>query len=545
MRLRGLLLILCTLALACGGSEQPSPLELWSHHYLLPLDRRAAPPEAGADTLALTVTPGEFEPAVAAARADRPTVVTVALAAGESAGHPLPAEWCTLRRVTARTDSTALNRLLELEGPDSLAAGETAYYWLTVRPPEDAAPGSYAGELRLESGGLIRSLPVRCEVLPFHLEESPIRAGAFMCLIDLPPGWYRDMKEHGVDAIQFFTWEWAVRDQSELSPYDQELDRSPIGVRNIDARLELEFDGMDRIMSEIGAAGMRGPVVVSLGNDNHLFYEVRLAQEFGLRVDTVEAKDRPIIGPAVSPELDDLFLTGLKKLRAHWDQQGYSQELVILIYDEPTERLLDRSRNRYRLIKQALPDTPVYGVTMDELREAEMLLDQSDILVCNGDFDKIAALAREQGKGLYTYGSMGSTAHARWLIGALPWKVGSQGAFFWMYDYWFYDFDGCAVYPHPQDWKRLVSSPQWEAIREGADDLRYFATAEALIARAGGAEQEAALARLAELREAIPLDQERPPSAGASADEVRAYYLATQQLREQVIGIIRSLPAPQ
>ena len=73
---------------------------------------------------------------------------------------------------------------------------------------------------------------------------------------------------------------------------------------------------------------------------------------------------------------------------------------------------------------------------------------------------------------------------SRYNMGCLPRKVQAQTAFFWMYNYWSYDPDGCAVYRHPDDPEKLVRSTAWEAIREGRDDLRYIATAERIIAQA-------------------------------------------------------------
>ncbi|MDD2708888.1 MAG: hypothetical protein PHV34_12960 [Verrucomicrobiae bacterium] len=45
-------------------------------------------------------------------------------------------------------------------------------YWLTVKVPDNAAPGRYAGKINLLSGGkLLAELPVRLEVYPFALPE--------------------------------------------------------------------------------------------------------------------------------------------------------------------------------------------------------------------------------------------------------------------------------------------------------------------------------------------------------------------------------------
>ena len=54
--------------------------------------------------------------------------------------------------------------------PISLKKHFNRQYWLTVRPPADAAPGLYHATLQLNSeGGTLAAIPVRLRVLPFEL----------------------------------------------------------------------------------------------------------------------------------------------------------------------------------------------------------------------------------------------------------------------------------------------------------------------------------------------------------------------------------------
>ncbi|HUU29159.1 MAG TPA: glycoside hydrolase domain-containing protein [archaeon] len=535
-------LIFILLVVACAPVEKAG-LVVWPHPYLKPIEREEACPAVPEKTISLRTTPGEYEPAAFAVRSDKPVSVTVSLEGGKGQTG-LHESWCELHRLVSLNDSTRPNRLFEFSGPLELSPGRTEFFWLTVRPPEDARPGTYTSRVLVQAGRETRTLEISCEVLPFRLEENRIIGGAFMWLVDLPPGWYRDMKEHGLDAIQFFTWEWAIRTDVEFDPGDWAWDVSPIKISRQGEQMVLDFTVMDRIMDELTASGMRGPVVISLGNDHHLFYECRIAEEFGIPIDTSKIEDgKMIIAPAVSPRLDRLFAEGLRQLGEHWKSKGYKQELVILLYDEPTERLLERCKNRYDLLKTVLPDTRVYGVVMDRREWAESMLDQMDIIVANGDFEACRDLAEENGKGYWIYSGVRSVHSTRYERGFLPWRVGAQGTFFWMYNYWFYNPDGCVVYRHPDNPNQLVRSTIWEGIREGMDDLRYLATAEMLIGKAPEAKKAPTRQKLESIKNSIEPDDRRSRPPGEARDEAGRlkYYTEATRLRNEVIEIILDL----
>ncbi len=514
--------LLLALSVGCSGES----VTVWPHLYLAPMDRMVAPPATQADGISLRVTPGEYEPAAFAVRSARPAEANVSLApSGDK--QSLPAEWCELHRVTSLSDSSMLNRLISLNGAVPLGADTTQFFWLTVRPPEDAPAGSYSAMLRVECGSTVRELPVVCEVLPFRLTQSPVTAGVFMATTDIPASWFVDMKQHGLDAIQMF---WGS---------------TGIEVRNQDSRLTLDFSGQDSLMARLDRAGMDGPVVISLGNDHSLHYETALARAFGLKVDTSESIDgKRILGPPVSAKLDELFMEGLRQIRAHWDSMGWRQELAVLIYDEPTERLLERCKNRYDLLKKAIPETRVYGVVMNRKSWAESMADQCDIFVSDGDFMGCLEAAQQAGKDYWVYSFPLRAVHtARYDMGALPWRVEAQATFFWMYNYWSYDPDGCAVYRDDADPQKLVRSTPWEGVREAVDDLRYFATAEQAVSRANGDRKAVAVERLMALRESVEPDRRRRAALGEDHDEVSVLdeYGEPQRIRDELISIILSL----
>jgi len=483
----------------------------WGVDYLKSMSRTSGAPSTPDTVLDIRVAPGEYEPAAFAVRADEAGPLSLSYQAGESI-RALPGDWVELYEVRSLTSSSRPNRLYDIEGPVQLSAGRSEFFWVTVRPPEGAAAGTYTAEILLQQGASLRVLTLSVEVLPFRLEESPIFGGVFMAETNLAPGWYSDMKEHGLDAIQYFSF------------YEE------IQVKQVDGKLVIDFDEMDSLMADFNASGLEGPVVVSLGNDYHMHYERRIAEAFGWPIVTGPTiGGKAVKGPVITPELDSLYVEGLRQLRDHWAVKAYPQELVILIYDEPTERLLAQCKDRYDLLKTVMPDTRVYGVAMNRRAWAEAIADQCDIIVANGDFSGCLEVARSHDLGYWIYSAPLSAVYkSRFKMGVLPWRVEAQSSWFWMYNYWRYDPDGCVVYPHPDDPEKLVQTTYWEGIREGRDDLRYAATAASLIAAATADKAAAAGEKLEELRLSISPGGDMSPSA-------------LVQLRDDLIELILEL----
>jgi len=520
--MKKLFVILLVIAWATAARGE---IAVWSHPCLQPMVKEAPAPGTPSVTMSFKVTPGEYEPAAFAVRSEKAAPLIVSLSGLEGLGW-LPPDWCELHKVASLDESTQPNRLHEFENPLNLQPGITQFFWITVRPPADARPGKYIGRVFLQSVHEVKQLEIRCEVLPFRLEKSPITGGTFMDQTNLPPAWYRDMKEHGLNAIQYF---WG---------YNAHVTRQ-------DEELAIDLSRMDNFMADFNACGMTGPVIISLGNDYHMHYERRIAEAYGMPIDTSKNIDgKRIMGPPISPKLDKLFADGLRQIRDHWKRKEYPQELVVLIYDEPTERLLERGKNRYDLLKTVMPDTRVYGVVMDRRIWAEQMLDQCDIIVANGDLTGCRKLARQNGKGYWVYsGPLGSPKTARYKMGSWAWRAHADGVFFWMYNYWSYDLDGCAVYPHPDDRSKLVRSTAWESVREGMDDLRYIATAESLIDKAKGEKKRAAAARLKKLRQALDPEIRKRDMAGKENEipQLPENHDDPELLRQQVLEIILDL----
>jgi len=504
MRIISGALMVLVLATPCRAA-----ITAWAHDYLEFMSKTSAAPIYPDTLLNLRVTRGEYEPVSFAVRSTEAVSLSVSVISGEGP-TALPLEWVEIHQLRSLGPTTDYNRLNEIQGAITLAPETNYYFWITVHPPVNAPAGTFAAEVVLRTPVENRILPLRCEVLPFTLADSPITGGVFMAGTDIPASWYRDMNEHGLNAIQFF---WSG---------------TGIQVRREAEQLVLDFSGLDHFMANFLAGGMNGPVTISLGNDYNMHYERAIAEAFDIPVIRYpDIGGKQAWGPEVSPLLDSLFAEGLRQIRDHWNSMNYP-ELVVLIYDEPTERLLERHKSRFDLLKTVMPDTRVYGVVMNRRAWAEDMSDQCDIIVSDGDYLGCRDAAFAHGLDYWVYSfPLDSVSKSRYRMGLMAWRSDAQATWFWMYNYWNYDPDGCAVYPHPDDPERLIRTTYWEGIREGIDDIRYMATARSLIEEAG-AEAQWAAEKIDLIRESIN------PEVMITEERIT-------QIRDELIEIILAL----
>ena len=521
---------------AASALMAQSNTRVWPHPYLKPMAWDDSGDQVQGNLISIRLAPGEYEPETFAVRNESEAVSVSVTLTNKSTGTLLPESWVSVRKVVSRIESKAPDRLMEFSGRQSIDPGRTQYFWVTVKAPETANPGIYSNEIVVSDGNNEYSLQLEVNVLPFKLEQSNITGGAFMSSVNLPSSWYRDMVEHGLKSIQAFWGGWSI-----------DIVKDGDNIR-------CEFGDFDKIVRSAIEGGLPGPFVVSLGNDHHMHYERDIAQAMGWKVDTSEVIDgKPIISPAVTPELDRLFIDGLRQINEHWDSTFPDHELVILIYDEPTERLLDRCKKRYEMLKTVMPDKRVYGVVMNRSGWTFSMVDQMDIVVSNGDFVACQEVAERFGKDFWIYGfPMQYTQTARHDMGILAWRTAATGVFFWMYNYWGYNPDGCAVYPLVDDmselksWRRirddqkLVPSIAWEAIREGQDDLDYVETAEKYILASPQDIKLKAARKLEEIRKSIAPDRRQKLLTGEDHDELTKldFYGFPGQIRDQIVDLI-------
>jgi hypothetical protein len=235
-------------------------------------------------------------------------------------------------------------------------------------------------------------------------------------------------------------------------------------------------------------------------------------------------------------------------------------EIVLLHYDEPTERLMPEAALRYRQIKEVAPEMRVYGVTMNRLRWAEQVAPICDILVCNGDFAEIAALAREKKKEAWGYSAVTAVAGfggGRFSAGYRLYRYDLGSHWFWSYDFSVGDtwneFDGftgdanwVSVYPG-RTWNQHVPTLAWESLREARDDHRYAATLEKLLAEKPGTRSDRIAAEYRRMLDELPPGRGPsafPPDPDGACPHLPGYHRLTE-VRAQIAAWIEQLrPMP-
>jgi hypothetical protein len=425
-----------------------------------------------------------------------------------------------------------------LEEVSTVAPAGRTVYWLTFKVSPRARPGRYKLTVRAADASLDVPLVVR----PFRLRRDPnFFFGAFCGAkdSDITPAHMRDLAERGFDALQFF---W-----NGLS----------LPVRNEGGEMKVDFTFVNGWMRELTNAGMKGPVVWSLGNDSTSHTENMLSQVFGIPRPEPRMKNRrrwnfsDVNNPELNRRLKELMLS----IKGNAAAQKWP-ELAFLIYDEPTERLMAEHENRYQFIKSFWPDLRIYGVTMNRISWAKSINHMVDILVANGDFEPIRELAEESGKPFWMYGSASARneAELRHSHGWRTWAHRGQAAWFWAYNYHpgdpYDDFDGgspdsgmAMVWPPRKPGGPLVWSVSWDGMREAVDDIAYIQTLEWMLGRSKSKRAADIRASLERMRAALPAGKAVRVVGGDAHDTVEQLdpHLFVSEGRRAVAGWIEEL----
>src|ERR1039458_4602812 len=109
--------------------------------------------------------------------------------------------------------------LLEQRGELTVRAGAASQVWLTVKVPEEAAPGIYAGLARVSAAGRPEAtVKLTLRVLPFTLPPAPIEMALYTPKVPPDDALFEkellDLREHGLNAMEpALTAEVASRNQ--------------------------------------------------------------------------------------------------------------------------------------------------------------------------------------------------------------------------------------------------------------------------------------------------------------------------------------------
>lgn len=497
--------LFCLLAipLLCETAPLDNPLYRvwpvdWQHRVT-----RADLPGFTLPSLAIQASLGEWEQGAFVVRAKSAlATLTVSMTdlINPATGRSIPHDSILVRTLEyAWTDSMQSSEIpirLRNVRPLPLAAEENLQFWLILRCADNRDTGTFLGRAVITGDAIACSLDVSFRVLPLRLRDfTDFSCGAFLGGVGLiNPATARDMKAHGMDAVQFF-----LGYASSLPGYY--WSDTVKQVLNVGGHLEIEFHQIDSLLKFMKAAGMKGPVIPSIGNDAMAHLERDICKAFPqFQLDTtydLDGKDKKA-GPTDDPVFDTLIVAAVRQFKEKIESYGF--EMVLLIYDEPTERFMPELADRHQLLHDAFPGLRYYGVAMDMLSWAREIAPYTDVIACNGSYRYVWQWAADTGKALAFYG--GSIAgeeagQARGDYGLRHWKYSPDFMFFWALNYYsgdpYVEYDGGAesgqavLWPPPNHPDSLpVGSPAWEGLREAHDDWAYVKTLESMLAQATG-----------------------------------------------------------
>lgn len=467
-------------------------------NYLDDADPSNLPPLIKAG-IQIVACPGEIEPAAFLLVATEPLKqVAITLTSLKSHNAAIAPDRFMIRRVvrtpmrkiyTAKnTETDLVGRFLPRWETCDMPANEFREIWLECRVPGDAPPGRYGGFVQItHSGGLLRH-PIQLEVLPIALIDHPTKALASYYRLapimrDRPRVLreLRDMRDHGIRhlfphiAIQY------EREGTNIQPDFTEI-REGLellragGFGGATIIVETGFPTLARLLGHTDLGKGDG---ASLDEDP-TFREIACRAICGLAQLQEAARDFRI----VASHLDEVF--GNRRLLDQYirlskaARQNPKAELYITFHTVKDENdawrkdldpFVDLRCNHGYSFELWLNR----GHTMDEYQRE---------LDASGDDAWFYHNAR---------GSYWTPEWSRIINGIYLWAGPFNAHCPWTYQAYFQnpfdDTDGPIQkghdwglsFPGADDPGDLVPTTHYEAMREGADDLRYIATLEAAI----------------------------------------------------------------
>lgn len=356
--------------------------------------------------------------------------------------------------------------------PTSVPANTNKQVWLTVKVPESAHPGAYAGSVRLRAGKRkLGALRLELAVLPFRLAE---------------PRTYYDPEREFTYSIYY----WGQLD--------------PRGAGTVGGRLKSEKQLLTELR-DIYAHGVTSPNLIwapelMYDQPQLLRQSLRIRDEAGMKGRTLYLGDSGLIG---SPTDE----AGLRKIQERVKgvlaaARGFGiPEVYFYGLDEATGDRLMSQRAAWQAVHQAGGKVIVSGYT----GQFEAVGDLLDVFNWAGGLSS-SEPAKWHGAGhrIWSYANPQVGAENPELYrrnyGLRLWRASYDGACDYCYtDPWdgfaWNDFDNPTyrdhnfVYPAVDG---VIGTIAWEGFREGVDDVKYATTLRQAIEKASQSPDETA-----------------------------------------------------
>jgi len=346
--------------------------------------------------------------------------------------------------------------------PFDVPAGGFKQIWLTLRLPDDAAPGTYQGTIRVAAAGAGHvDLTLHLEVLPIRLEPSVVEYSIY----------YRGrLRKKPFDFSRELYWGTPLKTEKQLLVEMRNMLAHGVDNPNIYQR-----ENFQRVFALREQAGLPKRDIYALG------VTVRARDKKGRK--EMVANLRPWIKYARAGGYGTLY--------------GYG-------YDEPSDAQLQATRAAVRVAH----GVGVRTFTAIGRSHFQRGLELLDLLVVAGRPERrFADAAHQRGRRIFSYAfpqvGREEPLTYRQNYGVRLWKSGYDGTMNYAYQHYFghvwNDFDGPGhrdhVFAYPTV-DGVIDTAQWEGFREGVDDVRYISTLLAAIrkAKADPVKQAAAVA---------------------------------------------------
>jgi hypothetical protein len=398
--------------------------------------------------------------------------------------------------------------VLEHRDRQDVKQGRNQRFWITVKVPDDAAPGVYEGKLTLSAAGREPAeVPLSIRVLPVRLRKNPEHIYGM---------YYRDplsnLDERNTPQANEYFRRKAELERRDMVEHGMTCHISGISGldRDADGRWTMDGEETERRIALDRRFGLADqPLVVSFPVGT---WYARLVDKQGLG-----SHLRLVRGDVPQSFYDEV--TGMvEAIEKERSRRGWPEFLYYPIDEPATDENPVRFMTGVLKAVKRVPGVRTY-VTADPSHEAfEPMWPWVDVWCCQPfvfGVEKIRRLSREKNIEFWCYPNhiSGENDHTpvrgvRMTWGFGFWKSGFKTLIPWIYqssggDPWNY-LDGTSMdfFNRSTPDGEPIPVAMWEAYREGIDDGRYLYTLQQLVAEAkaaGGPAAEKAEAARREL----------------------------------------------
>ena len=562
-------------ALQTSEEERELGFVVFSRDYAAPVGPRYSPTAAErVSEIRAFATQGEYEPLTFGVHAlDSIKGLSLQVGVFRSAGKAIPAEqidvrWVRcVRQVTNKKQKLyrQLPFLLESRSAVPLAQGTNAQAWITVKVPEDTAPGVYEAEGQLTADGRTRSLNLKLRVLPFVL-PVPMAEIAMSVRGTKDDNAARqnliDLREHGIRGSQTIASAHVASRDRKFGPDDVE---ATVRGAERSMRLYREVFGSAPERFKFGI----GHQIIYYWNHEKFWFSFWPYQRGEEQAEDPEDEAEQLVHEEARRTKEDFVKAG--KLMADLAHKNNWGEPWAYVIDEPGGHghIADAVYwNSY--LKKAVPGTKTHvcigGGIAQGMDEIGQLTPAIDFFLLNRFsttvYQSLVKHQRADAYGIYNGGSSAEKISAfvrdRFFFGLYGFRTGAREIMQWVYQFgkpFEEPFRGNHGYSY-QTPEGPLPSIALQCVREGVDDYRYVQLLWSMVAAAGKsadagakAAAEKATAELRDLMRRTGLSYQavyarKPPPAPAELSNCR-WLLASQILSLSKHVKIESTPPAQ